>query len=231
MKWAEALAVAVVCTGAGACILPVGLVIAEDEEWEGVETVRGSGVLASRVYSVSGFDGISTWGVGTTVVRVTGRERVTVSGDDNLVPLIDVRVQGGTLEIGPASQVSMTPRHELVFDVEVVDVSRVAGSGAVRFDLELGGQDELWAVLSGASTLTGAGSVDRLQVVASGASAFRGTELYARRASVVASGASTVFLWAGERLDGSASGVASIHYHGNPIVSVAVSGLASLSGH
>lgn len=213
---------------AGGCVLPLDIEINGDEWSNHRLRIHGSGISATRTYAVEDFDRITTWGVGTVIVEQTGRERLTVTGDDNVLPHLDIESRSGTLMIGPESGVDLSLRNELVFHVEVVDLKRINASGAVQLDADLGWHSTFSALLSGVTSLDVTGSVDVLDVVISGVSRFGGRDFQGREVKVVVSGVSSAVVWATERLEGAASGTSAILYRGSPDVDVAVSGLATV---
>lgn len=198
-------------------------------DWsDGTFRVRGSGIVATESYDVADFDGISAWGVGTVIIERTGRERLTITGDDNVLPYLDVSVENHTLRLGPEPNVDLSVRVELIFRVEVAELVRVDAAGAIGLEATLDHQPSLKLTMSGATAFEGTGRVDDLDVSVSGATRFDGVALQTARTELDASGASIVTVWATDLLEGQASGVSSIRYLGNPIVDVTVSGLATV---
>ncbi len=209
------------------CVLPLSVSV--DADGSDSDGIRGSGhpVTVSRM--VRDFQRIEVSGVGRVVIGRTGQERLRITADDNLIDYIDSEVLDGTLYIRPAKGVNLDPVTELVFDVEAATVHAIGGSGAVGFEVDLDEQPELLVTLSGACALTARGVVDRLDLVLSGATAYRGLDLQTRTARVFTSGVAwaEVFVW--ERLDAYASGVSWIRYAGNPeTVNAFVSGVSSI---
>jgi hypothetical protein len=195
---------------------------------DGTFRVRGSGVVATQTYDVADFDGITTWGVGTVIIERTGREQLTVTGDDNVLSYLDIEVQNRTLMLGPEPGVNLSLRAELVFRVEVAELVSVSASGAIELEAELDHQAALRLTMSGATAFEGTGHVDDLDVSVSGATRFDGRALQTGRTKLDASGTSIATVWATDRLEGHASGVSLIRYLGDPIVDLSVSGLATV---
>ena len=82
-KWTSAW-VAVLLAG---CILPVDIRIGDDDPH--TDVIRGSGHAATVVRSVRSFERIEVEGVGRVVLERTGRERLSITADDNLVRYIE----------------------------------------------------------------------------------------------------------------------------------------------
>jgi len=230
MRWAAVTAAMLLGAALGGCT-EITVDGGEWPKWDGSAfRIYGSGVLTTKTFEVHDFERVMAWGVGRVIVDRTGQERLTVTGDDNIVPYVDVEVVDGTLRIGPARDYDfeLSTNVDLVYRLEVAEMTRVSASGAVIIEADLGAQAALSVDLSGATAFVGAGAVDDLDVHASGASRFTGLALESGQVTVHASGASAVTVWAVDRLEGSASGVASVRYIGEPTVAVSVSGLATV---
>ena len=75
---------------------------------------------------------------------------------------------------------------------------------------------EIKANFSGASDTKISGSADKIGLVCTGASGFKGTELKVNEADLVATGASDIKIYVMEIFRAKASGASSIQYKGNP---------------
>lgn len=218
------LGLAVVLTG---CILPVDVTVESDGS--DPQTVRGSGRAVTVSRPVEGFERIVARGVGRVVVERTGRERLRLTADDNLVRHFESEVRDGTLYLGPRSGIRLEPRTEPVFRVEAASLERLAASGAIVLEADVGTQPGLEVVLGGVCTITTWGAVDRLELGLSGVTGYRGLSLRSRTATVLASGASWAEVWVTRQLHADASGTSTIRYSGEPVEVVAhTSGLGSV---
>lgn len=191
-------------------------------------TLHGSGVATTSVRAVGRFTGVELAGVGTVVVR-RGPTRVSVSGDDNIVPLVTTRVVGGTLVIGEQPG-SFSTRSPLVVDVRApsLEATILSGSGTLEAHGVAAGAFE--ARVSGAGTLTVDGDAGALTAAVSGTGTARLERLVARDAHVVLSGVGSAHVYATHSLDASLEGTGSIVYGGNPpLVSKRVTGLGSVA--
>lgn len=210
----------------GGCILPLDITV--DGDGDGSHGIQGSGRVVTEIRPVAGFHGILASGAGRVVVERTGREALRITAEDNIVPHLRSEVRGGTLILGPKPGVSLSPREEMVYHLEVVELDRIESSGAYAFEVDLGHQPELEVVLSGVCVVEAKGSVDRLGVTLSGVTGFGGIGLESARAQVEASGVSWADVWVTDRLDAWASGVSSVRYRGSPAVYAHTSGSSSV---
>ena len=210
--------------GPMACVLPLD-VVAENEE---DARVTGSGHVVTRSWTVEDFDAVRALGIGRVIITKTGRESLTVTGEDNILSRLEIEVRDGVLHVGPRAGANLKPTRDLLFRLEAKELGLIEGSGAVSFDADLGRAEALFVRLSGASNLEATGEVRALDVRTSGASWFFGRDLTSRSADVSTSGATAVVVNAAERLRATASGVSSIRYVGSPALHSTVSGLASV---
>ncbi len=209
--------------GLSGCVLPLDLAIGDGLH------VRGSGRVVTELRSVAPFDGVLATGAVTVRVVENGFEGVRVSAEDNLLPYLETRVSGGMLEIGFRSGVSVSPRRDVLVEVDAYEVVEVRGSGAVHMEAFLGWTPEMRVGLSGASDLLLVGESDRLVVDLSGASRFDGLEYPVVRADLAVSGASAAFVWARARLDVQASGASHVRFRGRPSIRANVSGASTVT--
>lgn len=190
--------------------------------------VVGSGTVVKDVRPVGGFHGVLVDGGIHVRITRTGRERVELTGDDNLLPHVRTDVRDGLLRVGPVPGVELRPTGNLLVVVEAGAVDRIDSSGASALDVDVGAVRALVVSLSGATTMTAKGSSDRLHLVLSGASVFHGADFCADSADVIASGASSVLVGVKNRLRAWVSGASSVRYIGNPDVESSVSGASSI---
>jgi hypothetical protein len=210
------------------CVLPMD--IWDEHHDSGSDGIRGSGHAATVVREVRDFHQIQVAGVGRVMLERTGRERLSITADDNLLSYIESEVRAGTLYVRPTPGVSFNPETTMVFRVEAKTLDRIEGSGAVTFEADLGSQPELAVTMSGVCVLEARGSVDELEVVLSGVTGYHGLALETHTARIVASGVSWAEVRVTDRLDAAASGTSFIRYTGDPKEVIAhTSGLGSIA--
>jgi hypothetical protein len=206
----------------------------------GTATVRGSGRTATEDRSVEGFHRVRASNAVEVVVAVTGSESATVEADDNLLSLVQTRVDHGTLEIGVIG--SLTTRNPLRVRVEAREIDGLIADAAARISCkDLPGDDLALSAASSGSvvvdhvdagllkvaasssgSVTAAGRADRQDVDASSSGRYDGGKLVSRSSNVTSSSAAVATLHATEAINGSASSSGSVRYAGSP-ASVAVS--------
>jgi hypothetical protein len=219
MKWGWFGLAALLLTG---CILPVDVDIHDGPH------VLGSGHVVAEFRPVGGYHAVVASGAAVVIVTRNGYEGVEIQAEDNLIHWLETRVVGGVLYLETSPGVNLSPRRDIVFYVDAARMVEIEASGAVRAELDLGWEPELYVTLSGAASLDAWGDTDYLDVQASGASHYRGLELRSRQAAASVSGAASAYVWATDRLDAWASGAGVVRYVGNPAVYASVSGAGSV---
>lgn len=190
--------------------------------------VKGSGNIVTEKRNVSEFTKVEVGGVFNVEIVAGGEFSVEVEADDNLLPLISTRVDGGTLEIDTDKRFSTRsgPKVRITApDIERLDLS--GASNAVLSNVE---NEVLVLDLSGASRVKVSGRTGTLTVGLSGASKVDAGELSATKVTVDGSGASRATVNASEELSADLSGASKVRYKGSPSnVEKKTSGASSIS--
>jgi hypothetical protein len=150
----------------------------------------------------------------------------TVTAQEDILPLIAVESEGGTLRIEPTQSFTATDRIDVEVTIPALDALTASGGAAV--ELVDVGLDALSVELSGGARLTGGASVSDLILTASGGSRAELDGLTATTIEVDASGGSVAELRATGSVTGSASGGARVSVRGGATVSVDASGGATV---
>jgi hypothetical protein len=191
----------------------------------------GSGVLVTESRPVSNFTGISVSGVGRVILENTGTESLTITAEDNILPLLESEVRGSILTLGPRPNTNLSPTRNIVYRVTYRDLRSLLASGVTVIEANGIATDAFTTTASGVSTISVAGAVDRQTITLSGTSNFTGERLTTRVTNVNISGVSNAVVHASERLEGAVSGSSVLEYVGNPVIAVNVSGAASVRPH
>ena len=217
------------------------------------QRLEGSGNVIRETRQVSGINRVSLSGFGHVEITQGESESLTVSTDDNIMPLIKTDVRGNTLvleftnegkrrNIDPSDGINYTL---VVKDLERIDVSgagdihvgpleaetlKVDLSGAGNLEFDSVRADELVIDVSGAGSIIIAGQVKGQEINHSGVGTYHAAELESDTAIVNISGAGSATIWVKEILDVNVSGLGNIIYYGTPRVTQNVTGLGKLVG-
>lgn len=188
----------------------------------------GSGHVATEAREVSGFTRIRFTGVGVLNITQTGTESLTVSADDNLLPLIVTRVRDGVLELGMEGHATINPMSRITFTLTIKTLEAIDLSGAASIHASDIHADTLDIDFSGAGKMEITGSAQRQTVLVSGAGAYEAKDFITAVADVRITGAGYAHVYASETLDAKVSGVGKITYYGPARVYPKVSGIGSI---
>jgi hypothetical protein len=177
--------------------------------------LRGSGTQMTDEREVDAFESIEIGGAFELVVHVEPgvTPRVSVSGDDNIVPEISTTVADGELDIELDGMVR--PKLGMKVEVWVASLAGIEASGATDITVEGLHGERFELELSGASQSHLSGTVDHFEVHSSGASDLEARELHAKTVEVKLSGAGDAEVWASDRLDADVSGAGNVRYFGD----------------
>jgi hypothetical protein len=213
-------------------------------------TITPSNVIISETRDVSGFTAIDMGSLGKVLISQGTTESLTISGSDNLVPLIKTTVQNGTLIIKTDENINVTTfnnKNMLTFTIGVKDLSALTVSGLGDVQMETLSTPKLDLTMSGAGkvqlnqltadilnlTVSGLGSVDIAGGVGEatlnipGAGTVNAPDLKIKTANVTIPGLGNATLWVTDQLTGTISGAGNISYYGNPQTDVKTTGLGS----
>lgn len=158
-----------------AATLMIGVVILAGCTFLPINRITGSGNVVDRTYDLADFNAISATSAFNVDVTQGDAFAVSVQVDDNLLDVLNVRVEDGTLHIALQEGIA-TSNATLQADVTMPTLAEVTQRGATNVTLTGFGtqpettQPEFAANLDGASVLTGTISADAVTLDLSGGS-------------------------------------------------------------
>ncbi len=192
----------------------------------GCTGVAGSGTAATDKRTVGAFSEVEVHGVIELELTLGKTHSVELSGDDNLLPLLDATVEGDRLIIKGTK--SMSPKLPLIAKVTAPNVSLARGSGATKLRIEGVNNDELKIELSGAGKVEAKGKTKALALQVSGAGDIDAKALSVESVKVSVSGAGQIDLAEPNELDVDISGAGEVRYSGDPKITKDISGAGEL---
>jgi hypothetical protein len=201
--------------------------------------IQGSGVAKEEIRPVEAFHALEAGNAVSVQVAVTqgAKPSLKISGDDNLVPLVESVIRDGTLILRIKDDSNISTKRPLLAEAVTAELDRVEASGAANVKVNGGSKtDQFTTTASGAARVsvdrvntakavvsaTGAshvvlsGSAKSLKAGASGASQVKAETLNVEAADVSISGASIVALRASKSVAGDVSGASHLDLHGRP---------------
>jgi hypothetical protein len=216
--------------------------------WGGNERINGNGEVIEVTKEISGINAVSLEAIGSLEIIQGQNESLMVEAESNLIEYMTFDSSGNRLTIGLKRGYNFNPREPIQFTLTVKDLTRIdvsgvgvvnvprlvtdqlriGSSGVTRVEINDLQADSLTVDVSGTGKVDITGTVIDLDIDASGATQFLGSDLESQVANIEASGAAKVTAWITEKLDAEASGAGSISYFGSPKVNIATSGAGSV---
>lgn len=187
----------------------------------------GSGQPTTETRTVADFTALQLQGTYVVELELGKPTKVEVTGDDNLVPLVETTLVDGKLVVKAKEPIA--PKTELVLRLATPDVSSIEADGAVALRVRGVSNSALRLRFAGVSGAILEGQTGTLDAKLSGAGGIEAKGLQATRANVDLSGAGHMDVNATEELVVDVSGAGSVTYGGDPkSVKKTVSGVGSV---
>ena len=215
--------------------------------------IKGSGIVKSETREISDFNSISVDYPADVIVKQGKQYAVKVEADDNLLPQLDISVQGETLHFRNSESnwsKRVYPTEPVILTITVIDLRELNLPTAGRIDMDGLETESLDVSVSGAGeinlsdvnvdlidfTISGAGKIfvegeaNDLKLRISGVGEFIGADLQSQYSNVRISGAGSATIWVERELEAHISGTGSIKYYGVPeSINKSISGLGSVN--
>lgn len=192
--------------------------------------VTGSGKVITETRDVSGFQSVELRGVGTVVITQGEPESLTITADDNVVPLLTSEVVDGKLVLSVQEGYTFLGEVDITFAVTLPELKAVELNGAGKITAEKLTTDSLSAAIAGAGEIKLGGQAKDLTVNVSGAGNIEAENLAVETAQVTLAGAGNIKLNVTKTIDITLSGFGTINYRGTSEATQTVSGLGTING-
>ena len=190
---------------------------------------RGSGRVVSESRPVSNISSVTLRGVGTLIVTQRDQEALTITADDNILPLLSSTVTGGRLALGPSSGAGIANVQQLTYRLTVRQLRSVEVSGAADVELLDMRTDRLAVAIDGTSDVSVTGQAAALDLTISGAGSFKGAGLTSAAATVRVRGSGGAVVRVSDTLDARVSGAGDVRYIGDPQVTQQITGAGTVA--
>ncbi len=174
----------------------------------------GSGTLLSQTRELPAFSSIEVDGSSDVEVQIGAAQQVAVTGDDNLLDMIDLTVRDGRLTV--SSHGSYRSRRDLkvAITLPALDAVTIEGSGDVVLHGFAGSALKLR--IAGSGDIHADGAVDTLALRIAGSGDADLSALKAKTAAVEINGSGDASVFASESLSAATNGSGDIRYSGDP---------------
>jgi hypothetical protein len=207
-------------------LLPPLLVLAACDGIVEVGTIKGSGNIVTEARPVGKFTAIRLSGIGQVVVEPGQTESLTVTVDDNLLPLFASQVENGTLYLTTTE--GKNPGRAAIFKVAVSDLRAVTVNGSGSIEATKADAATLSISVAGSGSAKVAGRTDSVTVSLQGSGTVDAAGLNAKRAKVAVTGSGDVTVNAGDELEARLSGSGDIRYIGAPRLTSHITGTGKI---
>ena len=189
--------------------------------------VPGSGVAKTEQRTVADFDEIEIQGAGKLDASIGPLSAVSVTSDDNLLPMLETTVRGKTLVI--RERENIRPKNGPSFKVTVPNIKTITVNGAASINVTGIKNESLIVAVRGAGKIELAGQTQKLDFQLDGAGALYSMGLTAKRVAASINGTGAAEVNAVDELKASLTGMGSITYVGDPKVEKSIGGLGRVS--
>jgi hypothetical protein len=175
--------------------------------------IEGSGNKVTRIHKMEPLNRVTV--SGSFDFRYTpGQPQVSVTGDDNIISSLVLKLNDGHLNI--SLPLSYSTQQDIVVHVSspVLNDLEIEGSGDARVEDIVSSDFKI--KLSGASEIFISGTVDHFALNITGASEMNGRDLVARYADVEMTGSGDCSITVTEKLKVLINGAGDMTYYGHP---------------
>jgi hypothetical protein len=217
-------------------------------DWGFGKKVTGSGVSKTETRQVAGFTGIGLAVSAKVEVRQGANEGLTITGDDNIVPLIETVVEDGKLKIRWNEKNLSTSYKDLTItvDAKTIESLSIAGSGDIHMDslktaklktsiagsgnllIKAMDTDSATVSISGSGNYNVSGKAANFEASIAGSGDVKASKLEANNVKISVAGSGDAAVWAKENLKVSVAGSGDVKYYGDAKVSSSVAGSGSV---
>jgi hypothetical protein len=202
------------------------------------ERIAGSGKVITEDRPVSGVGQVSMTIPGDLEIQQGEAESLTVTGEDNLLPLLSTDLRGDELVIRWISNTNVRPLRPLQIKLTVKDLQGLVSSssgkvtvgplttGDFRLTLSSSGDvtmdglqaDRVIANLSSSGNIFIEGRANRLDLQLTSSGSFQGADFQVQQAGVRVSSSGNATLWVVDNLNVNITSSGNVAYYGNPAV-------------
>jgi Putative auto-transporter adhesin, head GIN domain len=191
-------------------------------------STQGSGVVRTETRPVNGFSAVQLAGNGDVQIEQSGTESLTISAEENLLPLLTSDVVDNQLRLGVKDGARIDTTQPITYTVTVRELTgmEVAGSGtqtATKVKTA-----SLSIRMAGSGSVTATGTADAQNIDMAGSGVYRGSGLTSKTATVRSAGSGNAEIAVSDSLDVTIIGSGSVTYAGTPQVKQSILGSGSL---
>ena len=211
----------------------------------GFRRIKGNGVLSTVTRDINNAQNIKLAGSYDVEMTQGPVTSVKVEADENIIPYIITREEGGYLVIKSRNNVSFSSEHNIKIYITTNKLEKLhlAGSGNIigknkftggnKLELKIAGSGDIKmdvntpdieADIAGSGSITLSGETKDERIKISGVGDYNADQLKAESANIKIAGSGNVKVFADMNLDVSIAGVGSVYYKGAPSIKQHIAG-------
>ena len=176
--------------------------------------IKGSGNQISEDRELPSFNSINLMGSMNVNINTSNEFNCTITGDDNIIPIVKTKVTNNNLQISTNKNYSST--NELVVNVNAPSYEKTSITGSGDMHLNNFKNESLSLNIAGSGNITGNGDVQTLTIKINGSGNIMLKDLKSKTTNITVNGSGDAIFWASESISAVVNGSGSIKYHGNP---------------
>lgn len=190
----------------------------------GCSSANGSGSIKTETRTINGVSSVSLLGDGMLDIEQTGTDSLTITADDNLLPLLNSEVRDGELKLGVKNLTNIKATKQIRYKLTVKGLTALSLTGDAEADVKKLATDHLKVNITGDGNIRIDGTADDQSITILGDGKYDGTRLASKTASVSITGDGHLDIAVSDKLDVKIIGDGKINYTGDPVITKSIVG-------
>jgi hypothetical protein len=190
--------------------------------------IKGNGEIVSEHREVASFNQIKLSGGYIIDISQGEKQSVELTGESNILPLIETKIDDDTLTIGCKKDISINPSQDLKIKITTPDIQSLSISGSAKGKISDINNRDFNLEISGSSKIDVQGKSKNMKINISGSGDINAKDMAITGSNIKISGSGKVTLGEVKELNVNIAGSGKIYYGGNPKISQKIAGSGSL---
>jgi hypothetical protein len=190
----------------------------------GCSTATGSGNIKTETRTINGVSSVSLLGDGMLDIEQTGTDSLTITADDNLLPLLNSEVRDGELRLGVKNLANIRSTKQIQYKLTVKGLTALSLTGDAEADVKKLATDRFKVNITGDGNIRVDGTADDQSISIFGDGKYDGTGLTSKTANVSITGDGRLDIAVSDKLDVKILGDGKINYAGDPVITKSIIG-------
>jgi hypothetical protein len=190
----------------------------------GCSSANGSGNIKTETRAINGVSSVSLLGDGMLDIEQTGADSLTITADDNLLPLLNSEVRDGELKLGVKNLANIKATKQIQYKLTVKGLTALSLAGDAEADVKKLATDHLKVNITGDGNIRIDGTADDQTITIIGDGKYDGTRLASKTANVSITGDGHLDIAVSDKLNVKILGDGKINYTGDPMITKTIVG-------